>query len=181
MTRSQNVADWTEEQKKEYVDGVMSRLKRVRGFEPVSKYSNDEIKMPVRATVGSAGYDIFNNTGSEIIIEPGELSEAITTKLKSYMQYDEVLMIYPRSGHGFKYSVRLANSVGVVDQSYWGNPTNDGEIFVKFHNQGTKTLRIPVGEAFAQGIFTKYLLADGDDYFSGTKRIGGLGSTTGKV
>jgi hypothetical protein len=89
---------------------------RLRGFEIVSKYLTDNnVKSPLRATKLSAGYDLFNNTGSEIVIEPGELSEAITTKVKAYMQPGEFLAIYPRSGHGFKYSVRLANSVGIID------------------------------------------------------------------
>ena len=109
---------------------------RLRGFEIVSKYENDDnIKEPIRATKLSAGYDLFNNTGSEIVIDPGELSEAITTKIKSYMQPGEFLAIYPRSGHGFKYSVRLANSVGIIDADYYNNSKNEGEIFIKLHNQ----------------------------------------------
>lgn len=92
-------------------DGIL----KIRGFEPVSKYVNEKLKMPVRSTRLSAGYDIFNNTGSEIVIEPGELSEAISTKIKAYMLGNEFLGILPRSGHGFKYSVRLANTFGVID------------------------------------------------------------------
>lgn len=88
---------------------------KARGFGVVSKYVKDVVIMPTRSTKLSAGYDIFNNTGEDITINPGELSKAITTKIKSYMLDDEVLMIYPRSGQGFKYSVRLANSVGIID------------------------------------------------------------------
>lgn len=162
------------------------KMNKVRGFEVVSKYVDHILMHPVRATKGSAGYDIYNNTGSEIVLAPGELSKAITTKFKSYMLEDEVLMIYPRSGHGFKYSVRLANTVGVIDQSYYkefpieiDGKIHEGEIMIKLHNQGNDVLRIPVGEAFAQGIFTKYLLIDGDSYDAGVERVGGLGSTTG--
>ena len=154
---------------------------KIRGFEVVSKYSAETLKVPVRATKHAAGYDIFNNTGFDIIIEPGELSDIITTKFKVYMLPDEVLSIYPRSGHGFKYSVRLANTVGKIDADYYNNSNNEGELFIRFHNQGPKTLKIPNGEAFAQGIFTKYLLVDGDTLDSGSTREGGLGSTTGKV
>lgn len=163
-------------------------MMKIRGFEVVSKYIKETIKKPVRSTKRSAGYDIFNNTGSDLIIEPGELSEPITTKIKSYMLEDEVLLILPRSGVGFKYSVRLANTVGVIDSDYYKEfpviiegKEHEGEIFIKLHNQGEKTLRIPAGEAFAQGIFIKYLLVDGDDFVSGADREGGLGSTTGKV
>lgn len=152
---------------------------RLRGFEIVSKYKKDDnIKEPIRATKLSAGYDLFNNTGSEIVIDPGELSEAITTKVKSYMQPGEFLAIYPRSGHGFKYSVRLANSVGIIDADYYNNSKNEGEIFIKLHNQGDRILRIPNGESFAQAIFTPFLLADGDSFDTGNDREGGLGSTS---
>ena len=90
-------------------------LRVCRGFEIVSKYAEESVKMPKRGTKRSACYDIFNNTGEEIVIKAGELSSAITTKIKSYMLEDEVLMAYVRSGQGFKYSVRLANSTGVID------------------------------------------------------------------
>jgi dUTP pyrophosphatase len=90
-------------------------MEKVRGFEIVSKYTADEVLMPKRGTKQSACYDIFNNTGTDIVIEPGAISGAITTKVKAYMLNDEVLMAYVRSGHGFKYSVRLANSTGIID------------------------------------------------------------------
>lgn len=151
---------------------------KVRGFEIVSKYAEESVKMPKRGTKYSACYDIFNNIGEEIVIKAGELSPAFTTKVKAYMQDDEVLMAYVRSGHGFKYSVRLANSTGIVDKDYHDNKSNEGEIFVKLHNQGTKDLIIPVGEAMAQAMFQKYLLTDGDSLDSGEDRIGGFGSTS---
>lgn len=93
---------------------------RNRGFELVSKYEieleNGKIFVePSRATKYSACYDVYNNTGNDIVLLPGEMSTAITTYFKSYMCEDEVLMAYIRSGHGFKYSVRLANSTGIID------------------------------------------------------------------
>lgn len=149
-----------------------------RGFEIVSKYAEESVKMPKRATKYSACYDIFNNTGEEIVIKAGELSPAFITKLKAYMQDDEVLMAYVRSGHGFKYSVRLANSTGILDKDYHNCISNEGHIFIKLHNQGDKDLVIPVGEAMAQVMFQKYLLADGDSYDFGDVRGGGIGSTS---
>jgi dUTP pyrophosphatase len=126
----------------------------------------------------SACYDIFNNTGEDIILYPNEISSAITTKLKAYMLDDEVLMGYVRSGHGFKYSVRLCNSTAIIDADYYNNSNNEGEIFVKFHNQGNKELIIPIGEAMAQFMFIKYLKTDDDGDTVGGDRIGGLGSTS---
>lgn len=153
-------------------------MEKVRGFELVSKYVGEQVIMPKRGTKMSACYDIFNNTGADIVIEAGAITSAITTKVKSYMLMDEVLMAYVRSGHGFKYSVKLANSVGIIDKDYFNNTNNEGEIFVKFHNQGDKQLVIKQGEAMAQMMFQKYLLADGDSFDNGEDRAGGFGSTS---
>lgn len=151
---------------------------KIRGFELVSKYNNETILMPKRATKKSACYDIFNNTGNDIILQPGQLSDAISTKVKSYMLDDEVLMAYVRSGHGFKYSVKLANSVGIIDCDYYNNEKNEGEIFIKLHNQGDKELIIKSNEAMAQFMFIKYLLADDDNFIDGDIRKDGFGSTS---
>lgn len=151
---------------------------KVRGFEVVSKFENETVKMPKRGTKFSAGYDIFNNTETDIILNPGELSEPITTKLKVYMLEDEYLALHVRSGHGFKYSVRLANVTGIIDMDYYNNNNNEGEIFIKLHNQGNKTLIIPSGDAMCQAIFSKYLLIDGDNRENLEDRSGGFGSTS---
>lgn len=154
---------------------------KIRGFELVSKYNNETILMPKRATKKSACYDIFNNTGNDIILQPGQLSDAISTKIKSYMLDDEVLMAYVRSGHGFKYSVKLANSVGIIDSDYYNNEKNEGEIFIKLHNQGDKELVIKSNEAMAQFMFIKYLLADDDNFIDGNIRKDGFGSTSNNI
>lgn len=176
---------------------------KTRGFEIVSKYQDkfvfteaeynaqldirgisiDDVKPlfkePFRATSRAAAYDIVNNTGADIILKPGETSGAITTYLKSYMQDDEVLKLFPRSGHGFKYLVRLANSVGIIDCDYYNNSGNEGEIFVKLTNpeRSGKDLVIPVGEGMAQGMFQKVLFTDNDADTLGGERGGGIGST----
>ena len=91
------------------------------------------------------------------------------------MPDDWCLMIYPRSGLGFKYKLRLNNTVGIIDADY-ADSDNQGHIFVRMTNESDKTLTIAAGTAFAQGIFNKYLLTE-DDCVT-TKRNGGLGSTT---
>lgn len=161
---------------------------RTRGFEIVARWANnsESIKHPSRGSKKSACYDMFNNTGKDIILEAGELSGAIPTCFKSYMMDDEVLKVYVRSGHGFKYSVRLANSTGIIDCDYYEespiqNKKGDlveGEIFIKLHNQGSKTLIIPKGEGMCQAMFQKYLLTDGDSFDNGNNRVDGFGSTS---
>lgn len=132
-----------------------------------------DIVLPNRATKGSAGYDIFSTTNFEL--KAGE-SINIPTGWKVYMQPDEVFVIFPRSGLGFKFFARLANSVGIVDSDYYNNEKNEGHVFVKIRNEGSETFYIKKGEAIAQGIFMNYLLADRDT--ATETRKGGFGSTT---
>lgn len=144
---------------------------RTRGFEVLNP--TDIFKKPRRATSRSAGYDIYNNTCDDIVIKPGTTSNAIPTGINAYMQEDERLELHVRSGHGFKYSVRLANSTGIIDADYYPR-----EIFLKFKNGGDKELVIKAGEAMAQGIFSKYLVTDDDVLSVGGERTGGFGSTS---
>lgn len=93
------------------------------------------------------------------------------------MNTDWVLMIYPRSGLGFKYQISLANTVGVIDADYYFSD-NEGHIFIKLVNRGDKPVHIKAGEAFAQGIFMEYGIVE-DDHVEAT-RNGGIGSTDQK-
>lgn len=155
-----------------------------RGFQRVSNQqlqksyrglaTAQDIKEPKRATALSAGYDIY--TPVDILLKPNQ-SIVIPTGLKAHMLDDEVLSILPRSGQGFKFFIRLANTHGVIDADYYNNADNEGHINVKIRNEGDKTFAIKKGEAFCQAIFQKYLLVDGDD-FTGNERIGGTGSTS---
>ena len=157
---------------------------KIRGFEPVSSriedFNNGKLKLPVRGSAKSAGYDIFNNTGAEIVVEPGEMTPIIKTGIKSYMQDGEYLEIVPRSSMR-KTSTRLANTVGVIDSDYYNNSDNEGEIGIFLHNQSESILRIKAGDSFVQGIFKQFLLGDGDSFENGAIRTGGFGSTTGKI
>ena len=89
------------------------------------------------------------------------------------------LTIYPRSGLGFKYRFQLDNSVGVIDSDY-ARSDNEGHIFMRMTNDNRegKSLIVPSGTAFAQGIFLPFGITV-DDHAQGV-RNGGLGSTTGR-
>lgn len=130
------------------------------------------LKMPIRGTNLSAGYDFFSP--KKYVIEPGE-NLRVPTGIRVKMQDDEWLGIYVRSSIGFKYNVRLKNSVGVIDADYI-NAENEGHIWIALHNHGDKPLEIDAGEAFAQGIFQHYLLVE-DDQPKEIHRNGGIGST----
>lgn len=161
----------------------MSAYLKQRGFEKISKEqwlsdggnegTYSEIILPKRATQYSAGYDIFSPI--DFSLSPNEEIK-IPTGFKVYMLRDEFFEIVPRSGLGFKYYTRLANTVGVVDSDFFNNKSNEGHCFVKLRNEGDKILDINIGDAIAQGIFQKYLIADNDE--SDRVRSGGFGSTS---
>lgn len=133
---------------------------------------NDIVKIPTRATKGSAGYDIV--TPYDIDLKPGE-SMKVPTGLKCKVDNGWFLGIFPKSGLGFKYSLRLGNSVGIIDEDYYNNENNEGHIWVKIQNDGDKDFHLDAGKAFCQGIFLPYGITY-DDEAEGT-RVGGLGST----
>ena len=150
---------------------------RLRGFEFISTeqaikdFGEDlslvtEPKLPQRGTKASAGYDIY--APYNIVLAPNEEIN-VPTGLKAYMQLGEVLMAFPRSGLGFKYYCRLANTVGVIDQDYYNNPKNEGHMFVKIRNEGDKEMVIKQGDGMCQMIFMPFLLADGDSFENLTK------------
>ncbi|MDE7293491.1 MAG: deoxyuridine 5'-triphosphate nucleotidohydrolase [Oscillospiraceae bacterium] len=132
-----------------------------------------KIKLPKRATAGSAGYDLF--TPVPIKLAPGETA-TVPTGIRAKIPYEWFLMCCPRSGLGFKYRLRLDNTVGIIDSDYYF-AENEGHIMIKITNESldNKTLTIEAGSAFAQGIFLPYGIceADGEEGV----RTGGFGST----
>ncbi|MBP5357282.1 MAG: dUTP diphosphatase [Clostridia bacterium] len=139
-----------------------------------SEDSFEGIALPKRATAGSAGYDFFAPVS--FTLSPGE-SIKILTGIRCKMDKDFALLIFPRSGLGFKYSLMLNNTVGIIDSDYYF-ADNEGHIQIKMTNRGDKVLNVEKGSAFAQGVFLKYYLTDDDD--SSVQRKGGFGSTDNK-
>lgn len=137
----------------------------------------DEIKLPKRATLGSAGYDFY--TPISFTLAPNETIK-IPTGIRCEMKIGWVLSLYPRSGLGFKYRVQLNNTVGIIDSDYYYSD-NEGHIFVKLTNASNedKTVILNAGDGFCQGIFTEYGITEDDD--SDGIRNGGFGSTDEKV
>ena len=148
-------------------------------FNEFSKEINDsicyaEIKLPKRATGGSAGYDFYSPF--DFVLNPGETIK-IPTGIRVKINDGWFLGIFPRSGLGFKYRLQLNNTVGIIDSDYY-NALNEGHIFIKITNDSKegKQIVIKKGEAFAQGIFMPFGITFDDD--STEERIGGMGSTT---
>lgn len=134
----------------------------------------EQIRLPKRATAGSAGYDFFSPV--DFTVAPGQ-GIKIPTGIRVEMEPEWVLKCYPRSGLGFKYRLQLNNTVGIIDSDYFYSD-NEGHIFAKLTNDSreNKTLELKAGEGFMQGIFVEYGITVDDD--ATAIRNGGFGSTT---
>lgn len=161
----------------QFLEGLKDCLPNDYTSDEVLEYARklyDNIKLPVRATSGSAGYDFF--TPYNFTLPPNKTIK-IPTGIRCEMNEDWVLKLYPRSGLGFKYRLQLNNTVGIIDSDYFYSD-NEGHIFVKLTNDTNedKIVSLKAGEGFAQGIFIEYGITI-DDNADGV-RNGGLGSTT---
>ena len=132
----------------------------------------DAIQLPRRATSGSAGYDFsvpfdcgFN------AITPVLIPTGVGVRLDR----GTFLMCVPRSGLGFKYGMRLRNSVGIIDEDY-SSADNEGHIMAKIDCDVPFGLK--AGDRFMQGIVVPYGTFRNDVPLSAS-RTGGFGSTGG--
>ncbi|HBR30762.1 MAG TPA: type II 3-dehydroquinate dehydratase [Clostridiales bacterium] len=139
-----------------------------QNYQPAEHYG--DIKLPLRATEGSAGYDFF--APYDIALEPHQ-TVTVPTGIRARIDKGWVLMIFPRSGLGFKYRLMLNNTVGIIDSDYFYSD-NEGHIFIRFTN-GDSPLCIRKGDAFAQGVFVPYGITSDD--CTDAVRNGGFGST----
>lgn len=160
-------------------------MKKVGKFEKISinQFKNsfenqgielyNSIKLPVRATKYSAGYDFF--APYDFVIKPKQTIK-VPTGIRVRMLEDYVLLIFPRSSLGFKFRLQLDNTVGVIDSDYY-NSNNEGHIFIKLTNDSNenKDVVIKKGQGFAQAIFMNYGITEDDDVSE--IRNGGIGST----
>ena len=116
---------------------------RTRGFEIAKGFEDKNINLPVRKTKKAAGYDI--EAAEDTVIEPfkkGDNPTLVKTGLKAYMMDDEYLMLCNRSSNPKKKGLVMANSVGIIDADYYGNPDNDGAFMFAFYNVKMKLLQL---------------------------------------
>ena len=154
-------------------------MEKKRGFEIAKGFEDKGIRLPVRKTKYSAGYDI--EAAEDCVIPPfkkGDKPTLVKTGLKVFMEDDDMLLLYNRSSNPGKRGIVMANSVGVIDKDYYGNPDNDGHFMFAFFNIRDEDTIIKKGDVIGQAIFQKYLTVD-DDTANG-ERIGGFGSTDKK-
>ena len=171
-------------------------MKKCRGFEICKGYEDKDIKLPIRKTKNSAGYD-FEAAEDTIVpsfwksvlaniknvFKAENVSEdykptLVKTGIKAYCGEDEVLILANRSSNPMKKGLILANSIGVIDSDYYGNEDNDGNIMYAFYNFFPFDVTIKKHDIIGQAYFQNFLIADNDDELNTKEtRKGGFGST----
>ena len=139
-------------------------------------------KMPRRAEPGSAGYDFY--APEDIHLEPGKwtfvdtgVRFSGTEDVICPMEGPEctlfarqwVMMVFPRSGLGFKYGVRFSNTVGIIDMTYRDT--------IKAKMTCDVECTIKKGERFMQGVIVPFGIFNGEQKPIHEERSGGFGST----
>ena len=145
------------------------------------KDTYNNIKLPMRATKSSAGYDFYSPFN--LLIQPGE-SVTFPTGIRCVMPESSVLICAPRSGSGFKYGVKLSNTICIVDADFYNPDQNcEGNIMIKLLNHDfDKDIIFHAGDGVVQGVilpFVSFPGYDGDQWsINGMQeRVGGFGST----
>lgn len=137
----------------------------------------DKAQMPVYSTEHAACFDLFSVNSVPKTVRPGS-TEVFGTGLAFEIPEGHVMLVFSRSGHGFKNNIRLANGTGVIDADY------RGEVKVKLsaddRGDWNAGLCIEAGDRIAQAIIIPFPKVEFDlaEVLSETDRgEGGFGST----
>ena len=132
----------------------------------------DSAILPTYATDGSGCFDIYTMlNGDTDYNEPHTYSTGLTFEIPE----DHVMLVFSRSGHGFKNDVRLSNCVGVIDSDY------RGELKVKLTcDKIGWGLEVNAGERIAQGMvipIQKVQFEEVSELSETERGVGGFGSS----
>lgn len=128
--------------------------------------------LPERATTGAAGYD-FKAYKDTII--PAHSIAIVSTGIKCYLESNQVLILAVRSSMPKKMGLILANGIGIVDQDYVDNSSNEGNIGFQLYNITDQDIEIKRGDRIGQGYVTNFYITEDDT--TNIQRTGGWGST----
>lgn len=131
--------------------------------------------LPKYATDGAACFDLHAVEPDEWAIYP-TVPATIRTGLAFEIPAGFVMLIFSRSGHGFKHDTRLANCVGVIDSDY------RGEVMVRLSRDSSQAqpLSVKEGDRIAQAMVVPYPrveFIEADSLTDTERGDGGFGST----
>lgn len=137
------------------------------------KKVNENAILPHRATISSAGADLYACLDEDVVINPSERL-LIPTGIAMAIPEGYGGFIFPRSGTASKYGISLSNCVGVVDSDY------RGEIKIAIINHSKEAYTVKNGDRIAQMVIIavdlcSYTQCDSLDETA--RGEGGFGST----
>jgi dUTP pyrophosphatase len=164
------------------VDAIVERL-------------HDDVVLPVRATAGSAGYDLRAYLKGRVVrhsdgvaqheraatdedgewglsLAPGEMA-LVPLGFRTRLPAGVEAQVRPRSGQAFKHALTIPNAPGTVDADY------AEEWMVIVRNDAKVARRIVHGERIAQAVFARHVALELHEGMvqRSTERAGGFGST----
>ncbi len=134
----------------------------------------DNIKLPTRATSGSAGYDF--HLPFSISLKAGE-QITIPTGVRFRCEQDYALFVFSKSGLGTKNRLQLNTAVSIIDSDYFYSDNEGHMMYRVIHDNKDENavLELAQGKGFLQGVFIQYGITESDN--SAGVRNGGFGST----
>ena len=129
------------------------------------------IKLPQRATSGSAGYDFY--TPYEVVLHPHD-KVIVPSGIRCGIKEGYMMLGVVRSSMGIKNDINLSNTCMVLDSDYY-YADNEGHIMIALRNMRDYLVRCNAGERIMQGVFLPFGITADDNVEE--KRTGGIGST----
>lgn len=149
---------------------------RVIRFKKCEDVEAAKLIAPKYATDGSGCFDIFSI--EQHVVGLTNTTKVFRTGLIPEVPEGWVLLLFSRSGHGFKHDVRLANCVGVIDSDY------RGEMKVKLTADSCGHFTVNQGDAICQGLLVEaekweiqLILDDAIELSETSRGAAGFGST----
>lgn len=144
------------------------------------KQEHPNAKAPEYQTAGAACLDLFvaavnGDALSGSFVLPG-VPVVCDTGLSFEIPQDHVMLVFSRSGHGFKNDVRLANCVGVIDSDYRGVV----KVKLTADETGSKPLFVVPGDRIGQALvipIPRVRMVPSGTLSDTARGTGGLGST----
>ena len=131
-------------------------------------------RLPVYATVGSAGLDLRACIDAPLVLAPGA-AELVPTGLSIHLgDPGFAAMLLPRSGLGHKHGIVLGNLVGLIDSDY------QGQLMVSCWNRGSADFTVQPGERIAQMVIVPVVQVRLDiveSFEASSRGAGGFGHT----
>lgn len=126
---------------------------------------------PTYGSVGAACFDLYSSKSGEV---GAYSSSSFNTSLSFEIPDNHVMLVFSRSGHGFKQGVSLVNSVGVIDADY------RGEVIIGLKNDSALRFDVNAGDRIAQALILpvqQVVFEDVQELSTTDRGEGGFGST----